>query len=403
MPATVRSAIGTTRPRSGARAAGNPTRPAAGIPAAARRRSSRAPSTRAEAGPAGAPAGVLVAAGARCPRRGASSGREPRAAAGVPGTARSGPAPGAWTRRRSAGGVARASGIPPTARRGRGRGATAATRAARRVIVSRRATGRTTASGLGGSAATCCGAAVSTAAGLPRARPASAGPVPVAAIDARRRPVEPARLVTGAAGGSTDAAARATGDRPARAGLASPGRSAAGVPAALRSRTTSSATPRGGSGSAGVRTPAGTPRLATSVRLLRHYTLRVTIKMKSNCWQIRRWGPPQWPPSRKCVRRRPTLPRSLPRSTIGAEGLSFRVRDGTGRFPFAMIAETLWRCGHLTIPREPHSGRETRIMWQVLGLLVPVSYMRCRTSTSGLSTRWSTRGPYSIKGWETSS
>jgi hypothetical protein len=49
-------------------------------------------------------------------------------------------------------------------------------------------------------------------------------------------------------------------------------------------------------------------------------------------------------PHRKNVRRRPTLPRSRPRSTIGAEGLSFRVRDGTGRFPFAMAAETLWRC-----------------------------------------------------------
>ena len=49
-------------------------------------------------------------------------------------------------------------------------------------------------------------------------------------------------------------------------------------------------------------------------------------------------------PSTKNVRRRPTLPRSPPRSTIGAEGLSFRVRNGTGRFPFAMAAETLWRC-----------------------------------------------------------
>ena len=54
---------------------------------------------------------------------------------------------------------------------------------------------------------------------------------------------------------------------------------------------------------------------------------------------------------RKCVRRRPTLPRSGPRSTIGAERLSFRVRDGTGRFPLAMVAETLWRCG----PHYPHS------------------------------------------------
>jgi hypothetical protein len=45
----------------------------------------------------------------------------------------------------------------------------------------------------------------------------------------------------------------------------------------------------------------------------------------------------------KNVRRRPTLPRSHPRSTIGAEGLSFRVRNGTGRFPFAMATETLLR------------------------------------------------------------
>ena len=44
----------------------------------------------------------------------------------------------------------------------------------------------------------------------------------------------------------------------------------------------------------------------------------------------------------KYVRRCPTLPRGLPRSTIGAERLNFRVRDGTGCFPFAMAAETLW-------------------------------------------------------------
>ena len=74
--------------------------------------------------------------------------------------------------------------------------------------------------------------------------------------------------------------------------------------------------------------------------------------------QKQRWGPPKWPPSLKIVRRRPTLPRSHPRSTIGAEGLSFRVRNGTGRFPFAMAAETLWRCGQMTAPREPHSGRK---------------------------------------------
>lgn len=44
------------------------------------------------------------------------------------------------------------------------------------------------------------------------------------------------------------------------------------------------------------------------------------------------------------VRRRPTLPPRPRSSTIGAEGLSFRVRNGTGRFPFAMTAETLWSC-----------------------------------------------------------
>ena len=46
----------------------------------------------------------------------------------------------------------------------------------------------------------------------------------------------------------------------------------------------------------------------------------------------------------KRVRRRPTLPRGPPRSTIGAEGLNFRVRNGTGCFPFAITAETLLRC-----------------------------------------------------------
>ena len=43
----------------------------------------------------------------------------------------------------------------------------------------------------------------------------------------------------------------------------------------------------------------------------------------------------------KEVRRCPTLPQGHPCSTIGAEGLSFRVRNVTGRFPFAMAAETL--------------------------------------------------------------
>ena len=42
------------------------------------------------------------------------------------------------------------------------------------------------------------------------------------------------------------------------------------------------------------------------------------------------------------VRRRPTLPQPPGCSTIGAERLNFRVRNGAGCFPFAMAAETLW-------------------------------------------------------------
>lgn len=61
------------------------------------------------------------------------------------------------------------------------------------------------------------------------------------------------------------------------------------------------------------------------------------------------------------VRLRPTLPHRHQCSTIGAEGLSFRVRNGAGRFPFAMTAETLWRCIGCcfpTVSRELDSGRE---------------------------------------------
>ena len=59
---------------------------------------------------------------------------------------------------------------------------------------------------------------------------------------------------------------------------------------------------------------------------------------------------------------------------------------------------------------EPHSGREAFLLsdlshtdlvevlcGQALGLLVPVSCTPCGASTSGLSTRWSGRGPYPIK------
>ncbi len=43
----------------------------------------------------------------------------------------------------------------------------------------------------------------------------------------------------------------------------------------------------------------------------------------------------------RVVRRRPTLPQPLGCSTIGAERLNFRVRYGSGCFPFAVAAVTL--------------------------------------------------------------
>ena len=73
----------------------------------------------------------------------------------------------------------------------------------------------------------------------------------------------------------------------------------------------------------------------------------------------------------KDVRRRPTLPHPTECSTIGAVELSYRVRNGTGRFPDAMTAVTRRdNQTPTTTPRkeddrgsgivlqEPHSGRE---------------------------------------------
>ena len=43
----------------------------------------------------------------------------------------------------------------------------------------------------------------------------------------------------------------------------------------------------------------------------------------------------------KNSRRRPTLPRRFQRSTIGPEGLNFRVRDGNGWDPLGIATEKL--------------------------------------------------------------
>ena len=122
------------------------------------------------------------------------------------------------------------------------------------------------------------------------------------------------------------------------------------------------------------------------------------------------------------VRRRPTLPHRHQCSTIGAEGLSFRVRNGTGRFPFAMTAVTLgrylasrvttnsyrfsivlWCCGCFpTVSREPHSGRVAHAIESYCvsscRLIRPVSFTPYGASTSGLSTQWSSWEPLTPKG-----
>jgi hypothetical protein len=85
------------------------------------------------------------------------------------------------------------------------------------------------------------------------------------------------------------------------------------------------------------------------------------------------------------TRRRPTLPGGLPPSTIGAEELDDRVRNGNGYDLFAMATETM-----LSIVDDPQGlqSEHEHIEGsnQALGRLVPVSYTHYCDYTSGLST-----------------
>ena len=66
-------------------------------------------------------------------------------------------------------------------------------------------------------------------------------------------------------------------------------------------------------------------------------------------------GPPEGDPtSTMYVRRRPTLPQPLGCSTIGAERLNFRVRYGTGCFPFRYGRRNSFNL--MQTPRPPTSG-----------------------------------------------
>jgi hypothetical protein len=111
------------------------------------------------------------------------------------------------------------------------------------------------------------------------------------------------------------------------------------------------------------------------------------------------WGPLWW----GCVRRCPTLPHPGGCSTIGAGGLSFRVRDGSGRFPSAMAAVTcveLFGCG-VPVLRELHSG----CVWFVVSPR-PISTgqlhtLRCFHFRPINPVVW--LGALTHEGWETSS
>ena len=66
----------------------------------------------------------------------------------------------------------------------------------------------------------------------------------------------------------------------------------------------------------------------------------------------------------RVMRRRATLPHPVECSTIAVPGLSFRVRNGTGRLTWAMTAANLLLYGQtprsagLVAAREPDRGRE---------------------------------------------
>ena len=66
-----------------------------------------------------------------------------------------------------------------------------------------------------------------------------------------------------------------------------------------------------------------------------------------------------------CVRRRPTLPHTPVCSTIGAVRLSFRVRNGTGRFPHAMTTETILSCSSHPLARVGDPTNRCGLVFQI--------------------------------------
>ena len=99
---------------------------------------------------------------------------------------------------------------------------------------------------------------------------------------------------------------------------------------------------------------------------------------------------------------RPTLAGGQPPTTIGAEELNDRVRDGNGCDLFAIIAR----------PEDKHTFKtgcnrkcfeHHYVYGEVLDRLVSVSFMCHHTSTPDLSTSSSLRGLTNLTLWEISS
>ena len=74
-----------------------------------------------------------------------------------------------------------------------------------------------------------------------------------------------------------------------------------------------------------------------------YWRIQLPIQIKIKCEENKKGALVKAPLFIKEVRRRSTLPQGHPCSTIDAERLNFRVRNGTGCFPLAMVAETLLR------------------------------------------------------------
>ena len=109
-----------------------------------------------------------------------------------------------------------------------------------------------------------------------------------------------------------------------------------------------------------------------------------------------------------------TFPHPVGWSIIAVPGLSFRVRDGAGRFSWAVTATKLYSVALLVVGWRPDSRREcdsrgrVSVIYGRVGLrvcagwcccpLVPVSCACCHVSTSGLLTPWSGGGTLHTQG-----